>query len=404
MSTGDLIRFAAGALRGHLLRTLLSLTGVAVGVASVILLTALGEGARLYVTGEFETLGSDLLIVLRGRTETAGAAPIIGGAPHDLTLADAVAVRRELRTVRLVAPLSMGTASVSWRGRSRDLPVVGTTAEFLPLRRLEMGIGRFLPAGEWHRGERVAVIGQTVQRELFGEANPLGQLIRIDDWRFRVIGVLAHRGESLGMNLDDLVFVPVSTGMRVFNRSSLFRILLRSRSHAEIDRTREETRALLTRRHGDEEDITVITQDAVVSSFNRILGVLTLAVGGIAAISLAVAGIGVTNVMLVSVSERTSEVGLLMAIGVLRRQVLLVFLTEATILTVSGGALGLGLGLLLVRASRALYPALPATAPLWAVGSVLLLSALAGLASGVLPARRAAGMDPVFALAQRQGT
>ncbi|MFQ5718898.1 MAG: ABC transporter permease [Acidobacteriota bacterium] len=403
MSVRDVVRFAAGALTGHGLRTALCLVGVAVGVASVILLTALGEGARRYVTGEFETLGSDLVIVMRGRTETAGAAPIVGGAPHDLTLADAEAIRRELRTMRIVTPLAMGTATLSANGRSRDVPVVGTTAEFLPLRRLTMGAGRFLPEGDWHAGERLAVIGQTVQRELFGESNPLGRLIRIDDWRFRVIGVMGHRGESVGMNLDDLAFVPVTTGLRIFNRSSLFRILLRSRSHAEINTTRDEVRTLLTRRHSGDEDITVVTQDAVVSSFDRILAVLTMALGGIATVSLAVAGIGVMNVMLVSVSERTSEVGLLMAVGGLRRQVLAVFLAEATLLTVSGGACGLALGLGLVRATRALYPTLPATPPGWAIGAVILLAALVGVLAGVIPARRAASMDPVVALSQRRG-
>jgi putative ABC transport system permease protein len=402
MKAGDLARLAAGSLGGHGLRTVLCLIGVAVGVSSVILLTALGEGARLYVTGEFATLGSDLIIVIRGRTETAGAAPF-GGTPYDLTIADAEAVAREIPSVRMASPLSMGTASISWQGKNRDVPVVGTTAEFLPLRGVALDVGRFLPEGEWTRGERVVVLGRVVQRELFGEVNPLGQTLRIDDWRFRVIGVLSPRGESLGMDMDDMVMVPVATGMRIFDRTSLFRILIKARQHGEIDVARDAVVDLLKTRHDGQEDVTVITQDAVLESFNRILGVLTLAIGGIGAISLAVAGIGVMNVMLVSVTERTSEVGLLRAVGVLRRQVMLLFLAEAAALALIGGILGLGLGYLLVAAARALYPALPATPPDWAVGAVLLLSLAVGLLSGVIPARRAAGLDPVSALASRRG-
>lgn len=404
MRAADLLRFALAALAGHRLRSVLCLTGVAVGVAAVIVLTALGEGARRYVTGEFESLGSDLLIVLPGRTETTGAAaPVIGGAPHDLTLADAEAVRRELPRIRMVAPLTIATGGVSWKGLRRDVPVVGTTAEFLPVRGLRIATGRFLPISEWRRGERVAVLGRTVQRELFGERNPLGEAIRIDDWRFRVVGVLERRGQSLGMNLDDLVLIPVAAHMRVFNRASLFRIMARAHAFDELDAARDDIRALITARHGDEEDITVITQDALLSSFGRLLSILTVGLGGIAAVSLAVAGLGVMNVMLVAVAERTSEVGLLRALGVSRAQIAALFLAEAAGLTAAGGVAGLGAGLLLVRLLRALFPALPAAPPLWAVGAVLVMGTGVGLLSGAWPARRAARLDPIASMAQGRG-
>jgi putative ABC transport system permease protein len=403
VTIADLLRFAAGALRGHGLRTVLCLTGVAVGVASVILLTALGEGARTYIIGEFRTLGSDLIVIFRGHTDTRGGPPI-GGTPYDLTLDDAKAIQREEGRARLVAPLSMGTASVSRGNRNRDIPVVGTTAEFAEVRGLTMERGRFLPEGEWERGERLVVIGQTVREELFGEVNPLGRNLRIDEWRFKVIGVMAPRGESMGFNLDDLVMVPVATGLRIFNRRSLFRIFVQARSYEEIDAIRASLRELMIERHSGQEDVTIISQDAVLNSFSRILGVLTLALGGIAAVSLAVAGIGVMNVMLVSVSERTSEVGLLKALGVVRRQVLSVFLAEAAILSLAGGLAGLALGFALVRASVAFYPDLPAAPPAWAIVSVLGLSLLVGLVAGVGPARRAADLPPVEALGSRRGT
>lgn len=312
-------------------------------------------------------------------------------------------MRRQLPRIRMVAPLTMATGGVAWQERRREVAVVGTTAEFLPLRGLRIATGRFLPVSEWRRGERVAVLGRTVQRELFGERNPLGEPIRIDDWRFRVVGVLERRGQSLGMNLDDLVLIPVAAHMKVFNRSSLFRIMARAHAFDELDAARDDIRALLTARHGDEEDVTVVTQDALLSSFGRLLTILTVGLGGIAAISLAVAGLGVMNVMLVAVTERTAEVGLLRAIGVRRGQVAALFLAEAAALTAAGGVVGLGAGLLLVRLVRALFPALPATPPGWAIAAVLVLGTVVGLLAGAWPARRAARLDPILSLARGRG-
>ncbi|MFQ5767129.1 MAG: ABC transporter permease, partial [Acidobacteriota bacterium] len=227
--------------------------------------------------------------------------------------------------------------------------------------------------------------------------------VRLDDWRFRVIGVLAPRGESVGLNLDDLVMVPVATGLRLFNKTSLFRIFARARIRSRMEATKEAIRRLLTARHDHHEDVTIISQDSVLTSFNRILHVLTLAIAGIGAVSLGVAGIGVMNVMLVSVSERTEEVGLLLALGVQKRQILAIFLTEAALLAFLGGLVGLGLGYGLSAATRTLYPALPTSPPVWAVGSVLALATLVGLVAGVMPARRAAALDPVISLSRGGG-
>ena len=401
LQPGDLLRFSAGGMRGHRLRTALSLLGVAIGVASVILLTSLGEGARLFVTGEFASLGSSLLIILPGKTETQGAAPFVNTAPHDLTVADTEAMRREVSSIRRVAPLSVGTAPVSYGERSRDVLIAGTTSDLLGLRQLRVGIGRFLPEGT--NDAPVCVLGTVVQQELFGRANPLGSIVRIGEYRFRVIGVVAPRGESVGMNMDEIVYVPVETGMRIFNRPSLVRVLAEVRAHAEIERARQEVIELLQRRHDGDEDVTVLTQDAVLTTFNRILAMLTAALAGIAAISLGVAGIGIMNVMLVSVSERTPEIGLLKAIGVTNRQVTAVFLTEAALISGAGGVLGLTFGLVAGQVMRRLWPDFPVQPPLWAVVAALAVSAAVGLAFGSLPARRAARLDPVEALMRRRG-
>ncbi len=399
MSPLDLLRFSTGALRGHRLRTVLSLLGVAIGVASVIVLTSLGEGARQYVVGEFSQLGTNLLIVLPGKTETTGMAPIFGGVPNDLTVADAEAIERWIPEVRRVAPISLGEAPASWGPKTRDITVAGTTAEFLRIRGIETQLGRYLPAGAASEGLGVCVLGAKVQQELFPEINPLGEFLSLGDRRFRIIGVMAPRGTSIGMDLDDMVHVPVRSGMKLFNQSSLFRIFVEVRSHEEIETAKQKVIDLIRERHDGVEDITVLTQDAVLSTFGRILVALTAALAGIAAISLSVAGIGIMNVMLVSVSERTAEIGLLKALGASPGQILLVFLVEAAVLSSLGGALGLAVGNLLGRGFMELYPGFPVDAPDWAVAGAVAMSVLVGVTFGALPARRAARLDPVVALA-----
>ena len=399
MTPLDFLRFAFGALSGHRLRTVLSLVGMAIGVAAVVTLTALGEGARRYVIDQFASIGTNLLIVVPGKSETTGI-PGVGAAAHELTLQDAQTIARQVPEAEKVAPLVVGTEAVAYGPRRRQVAVVGATHEFLEVRKLVLSRGEFLPAGEMTRGRPVAVIGQTVARELFPGEEALGQVVRIGGWRMRVIGVLAHPGTQLGMDVDDLAIVPVATGMRLFDRRSLFRLMVEVHATAELAPAKAKVVKLLKERHG-EEDVTVLTQDAVVATFSQILGVLTLAVGAIAGISLAVAGIGIMNVMLVSVAERTREVGLLRAVGVGRRQVLAVFLTEAALLSAAGGFCGLALGWSAVRLMVRLYPALPASPPLWAVLAALGLALADGILFGLLPARRAARLDPVLALASR---
>jgi putative ABC transport system permease protein len=399
MRATDAVRFAAGALWGHRLRTLLSIAGLAVGIAAVVMLTALGEGARRYVIREFSALGSNLLIVLPGRVETAGAMPF-GGVVHDLTLEDLEAIQTRLPRVRRAAPISMGTETVRFAGRARSAPVLGTTADFIEVRQLGMASGRFLAPGDVDQGGTEAVLGVKVAHELFGGESPLGRVVRIGDWRFRVVGVLASKGRSLGFDMDDLVLVPVRTGMTMLNRHGLFRILVEVRSHAEMADTRRELLALLAERHRAE-DVTVVSQDAVLSSFSSILRALTMALGGIASVSLAVAGIGVMNVMLVSVTERRAEIGLLKALGAAQAEILRIFLTEAVLLSTAGGLVGLVVGALAVRAFVGYFPSFPAAPPLWAIVAAEALSLLVGVGFGLWPARRAARLEPIEALARR---
>jgi putative ABC transport system permease protein len=399
MTGTDALRFSLRALLSHRLRSALSLLGMGIGVAAVVVLTALGEGARIYVVGEFSNIGTNLIIVVPGRTQTQGALPGVGGTPHDLTLDDAAAVARLAGVVR-VAPVAMGTETVAHGERRRQVAIMGATAEMAPARHLEVARGRFLPEGEATRGVPVAVLGQSVVRELFPGEDPLGKVVRVGGSRMKVIGVLAPRGVQLAVDMDEIVLVPVATAMRLFDRSSLFRIIVEARGRGDLAALEPRVLQAIAKRHG-EEDVTVVTQQAVLASFDRILRALTLAMGTIAAISLGVAGILIMNVMLVSVSERTSEVGLLKALGAGGGQVQAVFLLEAALLSALGALAGLALGWLGVQVLARVFPALPSATPVWAQAASLLTAIVAGLLFGVLPARRASRLEPVLALARR---
>ena len=402
MRVSDVFASAAGSAAGNPLRTFLLMLAMAIGVAAVVVFTALGDGPRRYVVREFTSLGSNLVIVLPGRTATGGVNPAsaITTTPRDLTIEDAIAVTRAPSVLR-AAPISVGTSEISVGGRLRDTMVVGSTAQFLEVRRFKLAQGRFLPAEDWGRGSPVMVIGAKLRVDLFGNEAALGRFVRIGDRRFRVIGVLAASGSGLGMNTDEMAIVPVALAQAMFNTNTLFRILVEARGRAAIDAAKRQTTEILKQRHGGEEDVTVITQDAVLATFDRLLGTLTLGVAGIAAISLAVAGILVMNVMLVSVTQRRSEIGLMKALGGSSATIRLLFLVEAALLSFAGALGGFALGHGGAWVIRYLYPTLPAYPPGWAVLAALGTALATGVLFGVMPAQRAAALDLVLALARR---
>lgn len=398
----DMLRYSLQSILGHRSRTLLMLLAMAIGVGAVVVLTALGEGARRYVLAQFSALGSHMVIVLPGRSETTGAAPpLLGQTPRPLTLDDALALYQSY-AVQRVAPLVIGAAPVSWQAREREVTVLGTTAEMERVRELTLARGKFITTDDPHRGEAVAVIGHQLRQELFGQRQALGEWLRIGEYRFRVIGELAQQGQTLGADISDIVIIPVASAQALFNTESLFRILIQAKGRDSIPQAVAAAERIITERHEGENDITVITQDSILATFDRIFTALTFAVGGIAAISLAVAGILIMNVMLVAVTQRTAEIGLLKALGAPRLEITLLFLAEAGLLSLSGGLAGLALGtggtLLLDRA----LTGFSVSAPLWASAGGLGVALLTGLVFGYLPARRAARLHPVEALTGRR--
>ncbi|MDH3287822.1 MAG: ABC transporter permease [Betaproteobacteria bacterium] len=402
MRPTDLFAFAWTIVAGNRGRTLLILLAMGIGVAAVVVVSALGEGARRYVLDQFGALGTNLVIVIPGRSETSGGMPgfLTGETPRDLTLDDALALARS-RAVKSIAPLIVGAGEVRFGAKLRESPVLGSTAELLEVRRMSVSQGRFLPPGDPRHAAPECVIGAKLREELFGTRAALGEWLRIGDRRFRVIGIMAHQGQSLGFNTDEIVIVPVSAAQALFNSESLFRILIEAKSREQVVPAKEDVIEILRERHEGERDVTVITQDAVLATFDRILRALTLAVGGIAAISLAVAGILIMNVMLIAVTQRRREIGLLKAIGATGVQIKLTFFTEAVLLALGGATIGLGAGKAGEWLVAQIYPQIPFAAPWWAMAAAPLTAIVTAALFTVAPAARAAKLDPVAALSRR---
>jgi len=396
MSPRDLARLAAGAILAHRLRSGLTMVGILIGIASVILLTSIGEGARADILAEFTQFGTRILGVHPGKATTAAMGPLVTTV-RKLTLDDARALER-LVGVEKVAPLTAGLARVEAGTRGRSVFVVGVTGAVLDVFKLQVRQGRFLPDVDPRRGAPVAVLGPTLKRELFGEANALGERVRIGGQRFLVIGVMAPKGNVLGLDLDDRVYVPVASAQRLFNRDALIEIDLIFSEHAGADAVRAEVSRAMRERHGGEEDFTVITQKDMLGVLERVLGIVSVAVGAIGAISLVVGAVGVLTIMWIAVNERTAEIGLAKALGASPGQIQALFLVEAAALSLAGGALGVATGMGLAWLIPVAVPGLPVhTRPSFVVAA-LVVSLGVGLLSGVLPARRAAALDPVEAL------
>ena len=392
----DLLKLALGSIAAHRMRSALTILGIVIGIASVILLTSLGEGTRVSILSEFTQFGTNLMKVTRGKTQTTGM-PGIGATVRKLTIEDGEALRRVPGVEQLV-PLCAGTARVEANQRGRGVIVYGVTSDVPKVWKFGVRQGRFLPPGDPRQGAPLTVLGPKLKRELFGAANALGEHVRVGGRRFLVIGVMEPKGQFLGFDLDDSVYVPVVSAQEIFNTNDLMEIDVVFTEGLQAAAVKERIRTALMARHGGEEDFTIITQTEMLDVLNRVLGVVTLAVGGIGAISLLVGAIGILTMMWISVGERTSEIGVARAIGASRAQVVRLFLIEAAMLSFAGGLAGVTIGLGAGWLLRLAVPALPLKTKPEFVLAALGVSLAVGLIAGVLPARRAAGLDPVEAL------
>lgn len=393
----DSLQLALRAITAHRLRSFLTLLGIAVGIAAVILLTSIGEGIHRFVLAEFTQFGTNVIAVGPGKTKTAGPHP--SGIPtsvRPLTLADAQSLER-LPQVAAVTPTIWGNTEVSANGRLRRTTAYGVSAAMAQVFNIKVKSGQFLPAEDLESARAFVVLGSKLKEELFGSANPLGAKLRIGSNQFRIVGVLESKGQFLGIDLDDTAYIPAARALELFNRDGLMEIHVSYAEGVPAAQVSSAIKATLTARHG-REDFTITTQEDMLKTLSKILDILTMAVGALGSISLLVGGVGIVTIMTIAVSERTGEIGLLVALGAPRRTILGLFLGEAVALSALGGLLGLALGIGLAQIIHLAVPELPVHTPL---SFVLLAEAVAvaiGLAAGVLPARRAARLDPVEAL------
>lgn len=393
----ELLRFALGAVTGHRLRSALSVLGVGIGVAAVVLLTSLGEGTRQYVVSQFSQFGANLLAINPGKVKTMGVPGVFGGTTHLLTPQDAEALRR-LPGVEAMIPVAMGQGRVEFEGRGRSVYIYGVNHELPRVWGVGTAQGSFLPPLDPGRRASLAVLGPKLAREIFGSASPLGQRIRIGSESLVVIGVMEPKGQLLGFDLDDTAYIPVGTAMGLFNLAELHEIDLLAATSEGIPALSDQIKATLMDRHRGEEDFTLTTQTEMLEVFGRVIGIVTLAVTAIAGISLVVGAMGILTVMWISVHERTGEIGLLRALGADGATVQALFLLEAILLALGGGLGGLAFGALVQLVLRMIVPGLPLATPPEAVAAALLMTLAVGAAAGVLPARKAAGLDPIEAL------
>jgi putative ABC transport system permease protein len=396
MLAADLFTLSTRALTAHRLRSFLTLLGIAVGIAAVILLTSIGEGVHRFVLNEFTQFGTNVIEIAPGKTKASGGPGGLQTTVRLLTLDDARALER-VPGIRAVTPIVWGNSEVAANGRLRRTTVQGVGPAMREITKMKVQSGSFLPDESFEHARPLAVLGPKLKQEMFGSASALGQRLRIGGMQFRIVGVMAPKGQFLGMDLDDTVFIPTARALELYNREGLMRINLTHREGLTSSEVAAAVKSVLAGRHG-REDFTLTTQEDMLRTLSKILNVLTAAVGALGGISLLVGGVGIVTIMTIAVTERTNEIGLLKALGARERTILGIFLGEAVALSALGGLFGLVLGIGIAQLAHLALPALPVQTPLSFVILAEVVAILIGLAAGVLPARNAARLDPVEAL------
>lgn len=390
----DGLHLVTASVRRNLRKSVLTALGIAIGIAAVVLLTAIGAGLQDYVIDKFTQFGTRIIAVTPGKEVTHGLGSLLSSV-RPLTIDDADALAR-LPHVEQVVPIVQGAGEIESGKRQRKSTIMGVGPQMAEAWNFDLAAGRFLPLGSG-QGRAFAVLGHKMKQELFGGSSALGQLIRVGGLRFRVVGVMEPKGQMLGFDMDDIVYIPIEHGLQLFNREGLMEVDVVFSAAVTGDEIGSQITRLLTERHG-REDFTLLTQDQMLNTLGKVLSILTAAIAGLGSISLLVGAVGILTIMTTTVRERTGEIGLLRALGATRYQILSLFLGEAILLAALGGVLGL-LGLVLIVAVLSLaVPELPLSLNAFYWVLALLFSAVIGLLAGVVPARSAANLNPIEAL------
>ncbi|MCL5038654.1 MAG: ABC transporter permease [Firmicutes bacterium] len=385
MNVLESLRMAWLALVGNKLRSLLTMLGVIIGVAAVITLVAVGQGASAQVSQQIQNLGSNLIMVV----PTSRAAK--------LTIQDSVDLPRRVPTITQVVPSVGVTATVKWQGEGQQVPVEGVSENLPQVRDFHPAAGRFLAADDVKALRHVAVVGQTVVDNVFDSLNPIGKTLLINGQNFNVIGVMDKKGSNMGQDMDNIVFIPVTTAQRLFGTDRVSRLYIQAASPEVASLAVAHITAIYDKKFGRERSVMVSSQDQILATVSTMTQTFTMMLAAIAGISLLVGGIGIMNIMLVSVTERTREIGIRKAIGAKRRDVLGQFLVESIFLSLTGGIIGILTG---VGGSQLIsrVAGFKTLVSLEAVLLASLFSAAVGVFFGIYPAMKASNLDPIEAL------
>jgi len=396
MRPADLSRFTLRTLAAERMRSALTMLAIAVGIAAVVMLTGLGAGLQRYLVEQFTQFGTHLIAIVPGKANTTGFSISIIDTQRPLTLEDAQSLVTVPGVVAMT-PVVSGQLTAEYAGRARRTLAIGTGPGASRVWTLELARGRFLPEDDLIAPRPVVMLGHTLARALFDTADSLGEKVRIGGISFRVVGVLAPKGQILGFDIDDAVYLPTALALQIFNREGLMEIDILYSDQQSADTMVKRLSRRLNERHGSE-DFTVESQDQMLASLNKVLGILTFAVGALGGIALFTGGVGILTLMTIAVAERRTEIGLLSALGATPKLILRLFLAEAAILGALGGLAGMLLGLAGLAALHALIPVLPFIPRLEYLAIAEGLAILIGLLAGAWPAGRAAHLDPIEAL------